>query len=350
MKQKLIHPDVDIQSILHSAPGCIYWKNLDSIYLGCNHNAALLVGFKTSSQVIGKTDYELPWGSVETAKKAIEDDKLVMSTLKSVITEDDLGIKNADGTNIIVRTEKTPLFDKNGHLVGILGVAVDITAEKYAERLKLESQLHQTEKRQQEEFKKIVNQVVHDIKSPISTLRMILPHCDVLPEDIRLTIKQSAGRVHDIAGNLLNRFKTHLNEEIITEHKRSSTLISVDILEIIAEKKYEYAQLSVDFVASISQPGYFVFININAREFKRMMSNLINNAVDAFDDKSGIVTIHLDIVDNKVQIIIKDNGKGMPASVKEKILNNIAVTSDKEDGHGIGFEQIRDTLAANEGN
>jgi anti-sigma regulatory factor (Ser/Thr protein kinase) len=102
-------------------------------------------------------------------------------------------------------------------------------------------------------------------------------------------------------------------------------------------------------VTEINPNSYFTFINVDIDAFKRMMSNLINNSVDALEDKDGIITIHMDTIDDKVQIIIEDNGKGISNDVKDKIMNNITVTSDKLDGHGIGFSQIRDTLNDNEG-
>jgi FixJ family two-component response regulator len=54
-------------------------------------------------------------------------------------------------------------------------------------------------------------------------------------------------------------------------------------------------------------------------------------------------------MNNQVIIIIEDNGKGMPESVKEKILNNMVVTSGKDHGNGIGFTQIRDILQEHAG-
>jgi hypothetical protein len=81
-----------------------------------------------------------------------------------------------------------------------------------------------------------------------------------------------------------------------------------------------------------------------------MLSNLINNSVDALDSKAGgVVTVSLHADDKIVTLTIQDNGKGMPKDVAEKIMNNIEITDGKEDGHGIGFGQIRQTLQRNEG-
>ncbi len=345
--------DKHVEYMADKMPCALYWLNLDYMVTGVNKKLLKAIGAASRDDIIGKTVYD--FYPTHVADSLHRDFKIVAETGQD-LEHEHMIVDITTGKSRYFAATVSPLRDSYEKIIGIIGTSIEITAEKEAESLKYQNDRLEfykknyiIEQQQQDEFRKIVNQVVHDIKSPVSTLRMILPYCDVLPEEIRITIKQSAGRIQDIAGNLLNRFKPYLNEEAATENKLSPTLISVDILEIVAEKKYEYAKLSVDFVVEISKQSYFVFINTNVREFKRMMSNLINNAVDALDGKSGVITVQLDIVDNKVEIIIKDNGKGMPDSVKEKILNNIAVTSNKKDGHGIGFEQIRDTLAANEG-
>jgi hypothetical protein len=80
-----------------------------------------------------------------------------------------------------------------------------------------------------------------------------------------------------------------------------------------------------------------------------MLSNLINNSIDALEGKHGKIVIGLESTKNTIQITIKDNGKGMSEIVKNKILNNIAVTEGKTNGHGIGMTQVRETINRNEG-
>lgn len=350
--QKFILPEIDVEFIVKNGPGYIYWKNIDSVYIGCNQNFATLIGLKVPEDIIGLHESSMPWSKTnpDTVTHNINADQKVMQSGQRVITEECLGIENENGLQIILRSEKLPLVDKSGEIVGILGVSVDIADTKEKERLAIENKVHEIALEQQNKFKKIVDQVVHDIRSPLASMQMILPLCDKISENLRVSLNKSATRISDIANNLLNRFQPEDPEyDINSEAGRLPTLISADLLEIITEKKYEYGNLPLDFIPEISQSGYFVFINVDARAFKRTLSNLINNAVEAFDGAGGEITISLDVFDDKVQIIITDNGNGMPIEIKEKILNNIQVTSGKADGHGIGFSQIREALANNNG-
>src|SRR5262249_15557618 len=96
-------------------------------YLGCNQNLALLLGFKSDKDIVGKTDYELFDSAV--AGKYVADDRNVISTGERVIGEERTGVKNSKGLEVILRSEKKPFFDKSGNMVGVLGIAVDITDE-----------------------------------------------------------------------------------------------------------------------------------------------------------------------------------------------------------------------------
>jgi signal transduction histidine kinase len=43
-----------------------------------------------------------------------------------------------------------------------------------------------------------------------------------------------------------------------------------------------------------------------------MISNLLNNSVEVMEDKDGIIGIDFIVKEEKVEIKIKDNGKGIP--------------------------------------
>lgn len=48
----------DIVAIL---PGHVYWKDKNGVFLGCNLEQARDAGFKTQEEMLGKTDFDMPW-------------------------------------------------------------------------------------------------------------------------------------------------------------------------------------------------------------------------------------------------------------------------------------------------
>ena len=60
--------ETTMKNIMAEMPGHVYWKDVNGIYLGCNNRQAQSLGFKAGSDIIGKTDFDLPWDT-HIAKK-----------------------------------------------------------------------------------------------------------------------------------------------------------------------------------------------------------------------------------------------------------------------------------------
>ena len=115
---------------------CIYWKDLEGRILGCNKYLYQMAGLLERSDVIGKTDFELPWRS--EAHKIRELDQAVVRDNKCYQMQENVLME--DGSIIIFLTSKTPLV-KNNKIIGIVGVSINIT-----ERVKLEQKLAEKER------------------------------------------------------------------------------------------------------------------------------------------------------------------------------------------------------------
>ena len=138
-EQKTMAEHAFVEDILYNLPGLVYWKNRHSQYMGFNRNVVELSGL-TREELKGRTDKELNWGAKE-ADIFIKEDQEIIETGAARITEHELPIMRADQHRIIIRTEKSRLFDSNGNVVGVLGLSVDITNEKLLEKELLEIHL-----------------------------------------------------------------------------------------------------------------------------------------------------------------------------------------------------------------
>lgn len=126
--------EIALENITAEFPGHVYWKDLNGVYLGCNDNQAKSLGFEKGQDIVGKTDFELPW-SRKTAELFSKNDKKVIRSNQAIEIEEESIIGNK---KYIMLSQKKPLKDKHGNVIGVLGVSFDITMEKEAERLKLE--------------------------------------------------------------------------------------------------------------------------------------------------------------------------------------------------------------------
>ncbi len=335
-----------IGEISEFMPGNFYWKNARGVYLGCNSSLLKTLGFK-KNDIIGKTDHDL-W--IEQADELRRNDLHVMETGQLLEREEVASL--ADGTKSHFAAIKIPMRDSSGKIIGIIGNSLDITAQKQAEILKFENATQKAQLEAQSKFTQIVNQVAHDIRSPVAALLMIVKSCKAIPERERVALNEAVTRVQDIANNLLAQYKKPKAKNIENakeDAKREAILVSAALLQLMTEKKFQYKNYPLKFETNFSQKGYFAFICIDLNAFNRMISNLINNSVDAFENAHGQIVVSLSIEQGNVIVAVEDNGKGMPLHVVDKILNHVAVTDGKENGHGLGLNQVRDILLSNQG-
>jgi signal transduction histidine kinase len=237
-------------------------------------------------------------------------------------------------------------------------------------------------------------QVAHDIRSPISALNMVTGSLKELPEDKRLIIRNASQRINDIANGLLkqsrqvdlNSLRSTNSTNLIlypnnhgspsptnnlgknigaffnadtgpvspaattttgqsgNKTKHNDPILLVAILDsIISEKRMQFRErMEIEIQGDLNQ-GYGLFAMIDASELARVISNLVNNSVEAFTGPGRImVAVRGD--KDFASITISDNGKGIPSHILAK-LGERGVTHGKDgtqSGSGLGVYYARE--------
>lgn len=324
-------------------PTPVYWHDTKGVVLGINANCLKAIG--ATRDIIGKTPYE--FYPKEVAEHVLTHNEQVINT-GEILSQDEPMRDIITGKTKIFRSIKAPLCDDDGKIIGIIGSSIEVTAEKEAERLRMENEKQTALLEEQEKFAKIANQVSHDIRSPLSSLLMILKGCTQIPEPQRIALREAATGARDIANHLLNQYKKHEVHDLGI-NGNNSLLVSTALLEVLTAKKYQYEDLDVHFNCHFEDNTHFAFIQSEFSDFRRMISNLINNAVDALTDSKGAVNLRLSGNKEQIKISIQDTGKGMPPELIAKIMNKMAFTEGKKEGHGIGLTQVWDTINKSHG-
>lgn len=111
--------------VINNIPQLIAWKDRDLVYLGGNKNFAKVAGFNHPSEIAGLTDFDMPWKPEETEFfRACDRRIMATNTPEYHIIEFKM---QADGTQRCLDTNKIPLHDNSGNVVGILSTFEDIT-------------------------------------------------------------------------------------------------------------------------------------------------------------------------------------------------------------------------------
>lgn len=176
-----------LDQILLHVPCPIFWKNLEGVFLGCNKLfLEKILGYYDYSQLIGKKDADLPWGSYKD--DYAKDDQEIISSGNTVTRIETIPLKT--GT-IISETTKTPLI-QDGKVIGVLGICLDITDRLEKERLIIENKTHLMEKEHQKKFINFISKLQHDIEAyRVEAINDITPCITPADQQISLTRQES---------------------------------------------------------------------------------------------------------------------------------------------------------------
>ena len=119
-----------LQTIIDNLPRAVFWKDRELRIQGCNRIFANVAGLKSHKELIGKSDYDMPWREHADAYRA--DDLAVMESKQSRIDQEERNI-NSEGVESWVLTSKVPVMNHEGEVVAVLGMFEDITDRKRRE-------------------------------------------------------------------------------------------------------------------------------------------------------------------------------------------------------------------------
>lgn len=180
---------------------------------------------------------------------------------------------------------------------------------------------------------KIAAQLAHDVRSPLSVIDMLVKDLKQTPSSHKIILSNAIQRISDIANNFLAEYKTpsefRLKGALLPEY------IPAILLTMIDEKRKQYSKQSINFIFTIDNSGWTIFSYINSVDFKRLLSNLINNSVESIS-LAGEVRIKLYKLGTYFRIEICDNGCGISNEMIPKILEG-GVSIGKKDGSGLGL-------------
>lgn len=181
-------------------------------------------------------------------------------------------------------------------------------------------------------------QIAHDIQSPLSALKAALIYISGFSDDERVLLRSAVNRIEDISNSL----KQPSEPQSVESRKEWTCLLTGIVSSVVSEKRLQYRpNLNVDLQFVSSSNSYGVFGLINPSEFKRVLSNLIDNAVESMDQ--GTVFISVVSTEEKNVIQVRDNGRGIPSDVLQN-LGERGASYNKPHGTGLGLFHAKETL------
>lgn len=356
-KESSIHVISESEKILGDIiallPGHIYWKNIDGVYLGCNELQAKNLGI-SQKEIIGKTDFDIT-PDTEMAKKFRESDLRVIHTGQGISVEEEVFIL---GKRAIMMSEKVPLRNEEGNIIGILGISHDITDLRNAQNQlkKIEGLL--------DGMTLLSAGISHELKTPLAAIAMtshgLKAYMPTLISAYKL-LRDKGDDVEYIPDDALQLI-TYGMDRIEKAAKSSSQTINMMLTNLIAEKsgsiKRELCSIRDCIINSIEEYTYPLGskdkINIDhVQDFKFhgepnlvkcIFFNLMKNAF-YFIEKTGKgeITVWTDCASDYNRVYFKDTGLGISEEQLPRIFDRF-YTHNTHHGTGVGLAFCKEIM------
>ncbi|MEH2129015.1 AAA family ATPase [Nostoc sp.] len=396
--ENLAQTEQFLRLIIDNIPQSVFWKDCNSVYLGCNHNFTQTWGLGVPENVIGKTDYELPWTSEQSDFFVTRDRRIIESgeaELNIIET-----VQQVDEKQKWSNTNKIPLKDRKGKVFGILSTSEDITERQQAQQL-LQQQKQQLQQALQElqtmqlqlvqgekmsALGNLVAGVAHEINNPIGFIAGNLepakdyvkdllglinlyqekfpnPGLDIqdeidaidlnyLREDLPKlldSMKLGVSRIRSISTSLRTFSRADKDYKVPFDIHEG---IDSTILILRHRLKANENRPAIDVVKNY---GKLPLVECFAGQLNQVFMNLLANAIDALEQYNtersleailanpNCITIQTRVADSGQDILIKiaDNGVGMSPEIKQKVFDHLFTTKPVGKGTGLGLAIAR---------
>ncbi len=189
-------------------------------------------------------------------------------------------------------------------------------------------------------WKEIAQRIAHEIKNPLTPIRLSA-------ERIKRQYHNNNPKFPEILEKAVNVIFTevdHLSKLVkefgqFAASGRQITRAEINLKELIKEIADSYQ--SEKFKIEIDIPDD-ISLKADKKLLRQAFLNLVQNSYESIDKETGVLKIKAEKENNKVIIIFKDNGKGIPQTELEKIF--IPYYSKKSKGSGLGLAITKEII------
>jgi len=201
-------------------------------------------------------------------------------------------------------------------------------AERQAEKVKADARVGS-----------VAAQVAHDIRSPLAALQVALRDVDAIAPDQRELIEQASGRIRDIANSLIRLYQKNEPRPLW-----QVTWVSKVLDDICSEKRLQYLDFpKLRLSLAVDPSALSACVGIDKVELSRLISNLLNNSIEALPSHEGEISIGVTAGAELVCLLIKDSGRGIPPEVLNRITER-GFSFNKFGGSGLGLSTAIETI------
>jgi PAS domain S-box-containing protein len=335
-----------LRLVIDAVPALVAWKGLDARYLGANRAFALALGRREPEEVIGLGEHDfLPFEEAEAlglACQTVMDNDVPQSGVLETV-------HLARGLTSL-EINRVPLHDQEGHVVGVLITATDVTARQEAERERerLEASLHQAHRL--EAVGKLAGGIAHDFNN---ILTVIAGHAVLLTRRIAtdhpaakdvIRISEAVERATALTRQIL----AFSRGQVMQPRVLDLNAVLIDLVPLLSRLIGEDLELNTHLDPALRN------ITADPVKLEQVIMNLAVNARDAMPAGGRLLleTSNLEVREGDpshrprlepgeyVMLAVTDNGSGMPPEVLDRVFEPFFTTKPTGQGTGLGLATV----------
>lgn len=321
------------ESMLELMPGHVYWKDKNGILQGCNNNLAKTLNLPSCKAIVGKADEDI--SSKQEAKAIKERDFKVMETGVEQTNEELYTLPNGLKTTYL--TQRSPIFNKNNEVIGLIGISFDIT-----ERKKMEEDLFLAkEKAEAANFimTEFIANMGHDLVTPFSDIggvAEVLYTCfsdkyPELKEYFEILVKQCAA-CESVHKRIIDA-TSMTNLDI----KQDTFSIYDELINIEAVLRPSIGSKNLELIIDPFEPETEDLIKTDREKVHAILAELVSNAINFTEE--GQVRVSAFKRNDWFTIEVSDTGIGIPSNKFDYIFEQFTKLS-RSNKYGSNFKGV----------
>ena len=336
-KEKLEQANLDLdqrrkymETVLRNVSAGVVAVDRDGVITTVNRAAEKLLDIKTEKVLNHRYEEVLQPGHLDLVRQILTE----ITGVETGYVEKQIPITLKDRALTLLVTT-TVLLDDDNNYMGMVVVFEDITQLQRAERIAA--------------WREVARRIAHEIKNPLTPIQLSAQRLqrkfgEKLSEDGPVFMECTGTIISqvDVLKNLVNEFSRYARMPV-------ANLTPNDLNEVIRDAVVLYQdahkEIAFDYRPDASMPR----LRLDAEQIKRVMVNLLDNAVAAVDRETGrieVATLH-DREHRRARVEVRDNGTGVSRADKAKMFE--PYYSTKKSGSGLGLAIVSSIIGEHRG-
>ncbi|MEM7032617.1 MAG: response regulator [Chloroflexota bacterium] len=339
-----------LRTFIDNVPDYMFVKDRQSRFRLCNEATVRLMGASTPDELIGKTDFD--YFPQDLASQYYAGEQSIIESGLPMVNNEEVSLNVSQGIVSVHLTTKIPLQDATGAIIGIVGIARDITAHKH-----LEDQLRQAQK--MEAVGQLTAGIAHDFNNLLTAINGFaeLIQRKLSASDPLIGLVNKISDSGERASNLVNQLMAFSRKQVLDPKVLHLNNVIQQVDEMLQRIIGEHIELRTNLLSDLW------LIKADPAQLEQVIINLAVNARDAMPHGGSLTIQTTNIVINEsyvanyfqirpgqyVQLSMSDVGVGMNETLQERIFEPFFTTKSPGSGTGLGLSTVYGIIKQNGG-